>query len=174
MGEARGWRPTRRIYRPRRGFGSPARPLWRGPAAALGQDGGMSSTPPNTRTVKIGQDERGGWSSDRPRPGGARPANIATRCRVLAPTDRLRYSPGSLVVIVSPSPRLRDQFVERLIEDRSALLSVAKVRKLIEGRVPDAELDERAGALLTATVAKRLASSDTVVIPVATLDAAER
>lgn len=134
----------------------------------------MSSTPPNTRTVKIGQDERGGWSSDRPRPGGARPANIATRCRVLAPTDRLRYSPGSLVVIVSPSPRLRDQFVERLIEDRSALLSLAKVRKLIEGRVPDPELDERAGALLSATVAKRLASSDTVVIPVTTLDAAER
>ncbi len=134
----------------------------------------MSSTPPNTRTVKIGQDERSGWSSDRPRPGGARPANIATRCRVLTPTDRLRYSPGSLVVIVSPSPSLRDQFVERLIEDRSALLSVAKVRALIEGRVPDADVDARAAELLTATVAKRLASSDTVVIPVATLEAAER
>ena len=134
----------------------------------------MSSTPPNTRTVKIGQDERGGWSSDRPRPGGARPANISTRCRVLSPTDRLRYSPGSLVVVVSPSAAVRDRFVERLIEDRSALLSLNKVRGLIAGRVPDEDVDERAGELLTATVQKRLASSDTIVIPVETLDAAER
>ena len=134
----------------------------------------MSSTPPNTRSVKIGQDERGGWSSDRPRPGGARPANIATRCRVLSPTDRLRYSPGSLVVVVSPSASVRDRFVERLIEDRSSLLSLAKVRALIAGRVPDEVVDERAAELLTATVQKRLASSDTVVIPVESLDPAER
>ncbi len=134
----------------------------------------MSSTPPNTRSVKIGQDERGGWSSDRPRPGGARPANISTRCRLLSPTDRLRYSPGSLVVVVSPSASVRDRFVERLIEDRSSLLSLAKVRALIAGRVPDEVVDERAAELLTATVQKRLASSDTVVIPVETLDPAER
>ena len=134
----------------------------------------MSSTPPNTRSVKIGQDERGGWSSDRPRPGGARPANISTRCRVLSPTDRLRYSPGSLVVVVSPSASVRDRFVERLIEDRSSLLSLAKVRALIAGRVPDEVVDERAAELLTATVQKRLASSDTIVIPVESLDPAER
>ena len=134
----------------------------------------MSSTPPNTRSVKIGQDERGGWSSDRPRPGGARPANISTRCRLLSPTDRLRYSPGSLVVVVSPSAAVRDRFVERLIEDRSSLLSLAKVRALIAGRVPDEVVDERAAELLTATVQKRLASSDTVVIPVESLDPAER
>jgi len=134
----------------------------------------MSSTPPNTRSVKIGQDERGGWSSDRPRPGGARPANISTRCRLLTPTDRLRYSPGSLVVVVSPSAAVRDRFVERLIEDRSSLLSLAKVRALIAGRVPDEDVDERAAELLTATVQKRLASSDTVVIPVESLDPAER
>ena len=134
----------------------------------------MSSTPPNTRSVKIGQDERGGWSSDRPRPGGARPANISTRCRLLTPTDRLRYSPGSLVVVVSPSAAVRNRFVERLIEDRSSLLSLAKVRALIAGRVPDEVVDERAAELLTATVQKRLASSDTVVIPVESLDPAER
>lgn len=134
----------------------------------------MSSTPPSTRSVKIGSDERGGWSSDRPRPGGARPANISTRCRLLSPTDRLRYSPGSLVVVVSPSAVVRDRFVERLIEDRSALLSLAKVRALIAGRVPDEVVDERAAELLAATVHKRLASSDTVVVPVESLDPAER
>ncbi len=134
----------------------------------------MSSTPPSTRSVKIGSDERGGWSSDRPRPGGARPANISTRCRLLSPTDRLRYSPGSLVVVVSPSAAVRDRFVERLIEDRSALLSLAKVRALIAGRVPDEVADERAAELLAATVQKRLASSDTVVVPVESLDPAER
>ena len=136
----------------------------------------MSSTPPNTRSVKIGADERGGWSSDRPRPGGgpSRPANISVRCRVLPPTDRLRYSPGSLVVVVSPSATERDRFVERLIEDRSSLLSLGKVRSLIAGRVPDEEVDDRAAQLLDATVQKRLAASDTVVIPVETLDPAER
>lgn len=134
----------------------------------------MSSTPPSTRSVKIGSDERGGWSSDRPRPGGARPANISTRCRLLSPTDRLRYSPGSLVVVVSPSAAVRDRFVERLIEDRSALLSLAKVRALIAGRVPDEVVDARAAELLAATVRKRLASSDTVVVPVESLDPAER
>jgi predicted kinase len=136
----------------------------------------MSSTPPNTRSIKIGSDERSGWSSDRPRPGGGpnRPANISTRCRVLAPTDRLRYSPGSLVVIVSPSAAERDRFVARLIEDRSSLLSLAKVRALIAGRVPDEDVDARAAELLDATVQKRLAASDTVVMPVETLEAAER
>lgn len=136
----------------------------------------MSSTPPNTRSVKIGADERGGWSSDRPRPGGgpSRPANMSGRCRVLAPTDRLRYSPGSLVVVVSPSATERDRFVERLIEDRSSLLSVAKVRALIAGRVPEEEEADRAAQLLDATVQKRLAASDTVVIPMETLAPEER
>jgi predicted kinase len=127
--------------------------------------------------VKISDDERGGWSSDRPRPGGARaprPADVSVRSSVLRPSDRLRYSPGSLVVVVSAAPAERDRFVERLVEDRSALLSLPKVRRLLAGRVPEEEIDARAAELLDAAIAKRLGASETVVVPAEGLDAEER
>jgi hypothetical protein len=135
----------------------------------------MASRPPS-RSVKISDDERGGWSSDRPRRDGAppRPANVTVHCRVLSPTDRLRYSPGSLVVVACASPVERNRFVTRLIEDRASLLSLEKVRTLLAGRVAEPELDERAQELLLAAVAKRLESRETVVIAAEQLDAAER
>jgi hypothetical protein len=137
--------------------------------------GGMSSRPP-ARSVKISDDERGGWSSDRPRRDGAppRPADVTVHCRVLAPTDRLRYSPGSLVLVTCAAPAERDRFVDRLIEDRASLLSLDKVRALLAGRVAEAELDQRAQELLLAAVAKRLENRETVVLAAERLDAAER
>jgi hypothetical protein len=131
---------------------------------------------PQGRSVKISEDERGGWSSDRPRRDGAppRPADVTVHCRVLSPTDRLRYSPGSLLVIASASAAERDSFIARLIEDRASLLSLEKVRTLLAGRVEEAELDARAGELLSAAVSKRLQSRETVVLAAQGLDAAER
>jgi hypothetical protein len=131
--------------------------------------------PPSTRSVKISDDERGGWSSDRPRRDGApaRPANISVRCQVLSPSDRLRYSPGSLVVIVCASATERDSFAQRLIEDR-ALFSLDKVRRLLAGRVAEEELTARAAELLDAAVLKRLEASQTVVIAAEGLEAGER
>jgi len=125
----------------------------------------MASRPP-ARSVKISDDERGGWSSDRPRREGAppRPANLTTHCRVLAPADRLRYSPGSLLIVLGASRAERDAFLERLIEDRASLLSLAKVRALLAGRLPEEEIEQRAGELLAAAVAKRLANRETVVL----------
>jgi hypothetical protein len=93
---------------------------------------------------------------------------------VLTPTDRLRYSPGSLVVVASASASDRDAFVARLIEDRASLLSLGKVRALLEGRVGAEELDERAQELLQAAVAKRLQNKDTVVLAAEGLSAQER
>jgi predicted kinase len=95
-------------------------------------------------------------------------------CRVLSPTDRLRYSPGSLVVVACASATERNRFVTRLIEDRASLLSLEKVRTLLAGRVAEPELDERAQELLLAAVAKRLENRETVVIAVEHLDADER
>jgi hypothetical protein len=131
---------------------------------------------PSARSVKISDDERGGWSSDRPRRDGAppRPADVTVHCRVLSPTDRLRYSPGSLLVIASASASERDGFIARLIEDRAALLSLEKVRTLLAGRVDEAELDARAEELLGAAVSKRLQSRETVVLAAKGLDAGER
>jgi predicted kinase len=133
-------------------------------------------TPPNTRSIKIDADERGGWSSDRPRPGGGPPrkADVSARCRVLTPSDLLRYSPGSLLMVVSASADARNSFVERLIETKAAVLSLDKVRGLLAGRVPAEQMDESAAQLLDKAVLKRLEAGETVVIPTKGLDPEER
>jgi hypothetical protein len=125
----------------------------------------MATRPPG-RSVKISEDERTGWSSDRPRREGApqRPANLTVHCSVLRPADRLRYSPGSLLIVSNASRTELDAFIERLIEDRSAVLSLRKVKALLAGRVAEEELDERAGELLLAAVQKRLEGRQTVVL----------
>lgn len=130
------------------------------------------------RSVKIGADERTGWSSDRPRRDGAAPrpreVDVSTRCRVLAPSDRMRYSPGSLVVLASASRADRDRFADRVLEDKRALLSADKVRGLLQGRVAEEEVEARTAELLDAAVAKRLEAGDSVVLAADSLDPAER
>jgi hypothetical protein len=135
----------------------------------------VSSTPP-TRSVKIASDERGGWSSDRPRrdSGPERPADISTRCRVLDPSDRLRYSPGSLLVVLCAVAADRDAFVERVIEERGAVLSLDKVRGLLAGRVDAGELEAKATEILEAAVSKRLTASESVVLAADGLDTQAR
>ena len=83
---------------------------------------------------------------------------------MLSPADRLRYSPGSLVIVVGASKAERDAFLTRLIEDRAALLSLEKVRGVLAGRVAEEEMEERAQELLQAAVAKRLEGRETVVL----------
>ena len=131
---------------------------------------------PSTRSVKIGADERTGWSSERPRRDGAppRPADISEKCRVLPPTDRMRYSPGSLVIIAGPAGVGPDRFADRVIEERGAVLSPAKVRALLAGRVPAEQIEDRAQQLLDTAVLKRLTARQSVVVPVEGLDPAER
>ncbi len=131
---------------------------------------------PSTRSVKIGVDERTGWSSERPRRDGAppRPVDISEKCRVLPPTDRMRYSPGSLVIIAGPAGVGLDQFADRVVEERGAVLSLAKVRALLKGRVADDEMEARAAQLLDAAALKRLTSRQSVVVPVEGLDPADR
>lgn len=130
---------------------------------------------PSTRSVKISEDERTGWSSDRPRRDGApRSPSVSVRCRVLTPSDHVRYSPGSLLVVVSPSPAERDRFTQRLIDNRAALLSLDKVRALLEGRVAEEEIPGRAVEILDAAVLKRLGASETVVLAAEGLGADER
>ena len=130
--------------------------------------------PSSGRSVKIDHDERGGWSSDRPRREGGPPrkADVAVRGRALSPDSTLRYSPGSLLVLVSGSPAARDELAQQVVEDRSALLSLGKVRALLSARGIDD--DERAGQLLDAAAAKRLANGDSVVIAAEGADPEER
>jgi predicted kinase len=131
---------------------------------------------PQIRSVKISDDERRGWSSERPRRDGAppRPPDISVRCRVLTPSDHLRYSPGSMLVIVSASPVERDRFAERMIQNRASLLSLDKVRALLAGRASEEEIAARAPEILAAAIQKRLQAGETVVIAAEGLDASER
>lgn len=134
-------------------------------------------TPPSVRSVKIGSDERGGWTSERPRregDGPPRPVDVSARCRVLAPSDRLRYSPGSLLLIVSADASESGRFAERVVEERGAVLSLAKVRTLLSGRVAEEEIEARTVELLNAAVVKRLGERQTIVLILEGLDAEER
>jgi hypothetical protein len=135
----------------------------------------MADTPA-PRSVKIGSDERTGWSSERPRRDGAptRPPDVSVRSRILRPTDRIRYTPGSLLVIVGPAAAEPDRFAERVVEERGAVLSLAKVRALLEGRVTAGEIDARSRELLDAAVRKRLGAGQAVVVAVEGLDAQDR
>lgn len=137
----------------------------------------MSSSQP--RSVKISDQERGGWSSDRPRRAGEperppRKLDVTARGRVLTPTDRLRYSPGSLLVIVCADRALRDRFTKRVIEEQSAILSLDKVRALLAGKVAADEVEAKAQALLDAAATKRFAAGQTVVIPLESVRPEER
>ncbi|MGN6866954.1 MAG: hypothetical protein ACTHMY_00975 [Solirubrobacteraceae bacterium] len=135
----------------------------------------MSEKPP-ARSVKISADERTGWSSERPRATGApqRPIDISVRCRVLAPSHRLRYSPGSLLVIVGAEASDPAGFAERVVEERGATLAPARVRALLAGRVPEAEIEDRASEILAGAVLKRLQSEQSVVLPLEGFDAQQR
>ena len=135
----------------------------------------MSSRPAQ-RSVKISADERGGWSSDRPRRDGAppRPASLFVHCRVLRPADQLRYSPGSLLIVTCASGADSEAFLERVVEDRAALLTPGKVRQVLAGRVAEEEMEARTHELLVAAAAKRLRSRLSVVLATATLERSER
>ncbi|MBJ7518195.1 MAG: hypothetical protein JHC84_00745 [Solirubrobacteraceae bacterium] len=136
------------------------------------------STPPETRSVKISDDERGGWSSDRPRRDGAdappRPRDISVRTRLLSPAFRLRYTPGSLLLIVSGAPEQAEQFANRVLEEKNAMLSMAKVRRLLAGKVGAEEIEERAAQLLDAAITKRLKSGDSTCVVLDTVGPEER
>jgi hypothetical protein len=133
-------------------------------------------TPASSRSVKIGSDERTGWSSERPRRDGAppRPADVSVRSRVLRPSDRLRYSPGSLLVVVGAAASEPDRFLERVLEERGVALSLTKVRALLAGRVAEDEIEARSRELLDAAVLKRIQASQTVVVAIEGFDPAER
>ena len=133
----------------------------------------MAEQPP-TRSVKIPEDERGGWSSDRPRRDGVqRPPNLSVRCRVLKPATEIRYSPGSLLMIAAPSPAERDRLAERL-DNRATLMTLDRVRGLLAGQVAEEDIDGRAREVLEAAVLKRLEGNDTVALGLEGFDPDER
>ena len=129
-----------------------------------------------TRSVKIGSDERTGWSSDRPRSGNApeRKPDISVRGRVLRPSDRLRYTPGSLILVAAPDRAAAEEYMHSVLEERNALIAPGRVRRLLTGRVPDEQLDEQAAVLLEKAVDKRLQAGEATALVLGGLGAEER
>ena len=122
--------------------------------------------PTAPRSVRIGSDERTGWSSERPRRDGAtpRPVDVSVRARILRPSDRLRYSPGSLLLVVGASASEPERFAERVVDERGAVLSLARVRALLAGRVAADEIETRSRELLDVAILKRLKAGESVVV----------
>ena len=122
--------------------------------------------------MKIGTDERTGWSSDRPRREGGpeRKPDISVRGRVLKPTDRLRYTPGSLVLVAAPDRAAADEYLHTVLEDRAALLSRGRVERLLKGRADEAQI----ATVLDGAVMRRLNAGDAVVLVLDDLDAETR
>src|SRR5947209_2345154 len=119
------------------------------------------------RSVRIGSDERTGWSSERPRRDGAppRPADVSVRARILRPSDRLRYSPGSLVLVVGAAASEPHRFAERVVEERGAVLSLTSVHALLAGRVAAEDIETRSRELLDVAILKRLRAGHSGVVP---------
>lgn len=78
------------------------------------------------------------------------------------------------MLIVGSAAARPAAFAERVLEDRSAALSLAKVRSLLAGRVADDQMEAKANELLEAAVLKRLSANQTVVVATDNVGAAER
>lgn len=99
---------------------------------------------------------------------------MSVRSRVLKPSHRLRYSPGSMLLIVGAAASKPEAFAERVLEERGVAMTLAKVRSLLAGRVAEDEIEAKAQELLEAAALKRVQANETVVVVPGSLDAADR
>ncbi len=86
----------------------------------------------------------------------------------------MRYSPGSLVIVIGPAATEPALFAGRVVAERGVVISLSQVKSLLAGRVNDSELQERSAEVLTGAVTRRLQQNDTVVLATESLDPAER
>jgi predicted kinase len=148
---------------------------------------GASTRSAAVRTVKIGAEERSGYSSDAPRrrPGHNKPSKAQVdkpqlqqirkaKGRRLAPSHRLSYSPKSLIIVAGPDGSGKDDWTQRLFP-AATVISAAQMTELASrnGTAPDEVSDKRA-SLLRALTYKRLRAGQTVIVDTAGLDERER
>jgi hypothetical protein len=133
----------------------------------------MSET--NTpRRVKIGKEERTGWSSERPpRDGDEKRPALRVNARVLTPAVALTYSPRSLIVVCAADESARAHLLKRAFP-AEALLSKPRVADMLVGRAPAEQIPLLAERLFADTVKKRLLAGRPVVVEAQTLDESER
>jgi hypothetical protein len=123
----------------------------------------------SVRSVKIGADEKSGWSSDRPhRTTGGRPPRPSGRAKVLAAGDSLSFPEGSLVVFTGSDPVTLHRLVGRLLP-RPAVISYDQLARAVATKVGPDEVAAVTMKLIAKPVGERLAEGRAVVIETADL-----
>jgi hypothetical protein len=125
------------------------------------------------RSVKIGADERTGWSSDRPQRAGSgpgRPPRPAGRALAVAASDTLSFPSGSLVVFTGADAVTVHRLVARLLP-RPALISYDTLARAVAEKVPLEQVGEVTLRLVGKRVAERQAEGQATVIETGELSA---
>jgi hypothetical protein len=129
----------------------------------------MASNDSSVRSVKIGADERTGWSSDRPqRAGAGRPPRPQGRAMVLAAADALSFPAGSLVVFTGADPVTLHRFVARLLP-RPTVILYDQLHNAVAEKVGADAASEATLKLIAKPVGERLGAGQAVVIETADL-----
>jgi hypothetical protein len=119
------------------------------------------------RSVKIGADERTGWSSERPQrktSGPGRPPRPAGRALNVAASDTLTFPNGSLVIFTGADSVTVHRLVARMLP-RPALISYdVLARAVAEKRVPAEQVGEVTQRLVAKRIAERQAEGQATVI----------
>lgn len=118
------------------------------------------------RSVKIGADERTGWSSERPQrasSGPGRPPRPAGRALAVAPSDTLSFPSGGLVVFTGADAVTVHRLVARLLP-RPALISYDALARAVAEKVPPEHVGEVTLRLVGKRVAERQAEGQATVI----------
>jgi hypothetical protein len=126
----------------------------------------------SVRSVKIGDDEKSGWSSDRPqrtpKPGGGRPPRPQGRAMVLSAGDALSFPAGSLAVFTGAEPTTLHRFVGRLLP-RPTVVAYDPLARAVAAKVPADKVAAITLQLIGKAVRERLGEGQSVVIETADL-----
>jgi hypothetical protein len=125
------------------------------------------------RSVKIGADERTGWSSERPQrktSGPGRPPKPAGRALAVAASDTLSFPSGSLVIFTGADPVTVHRLVARLLP-RETLISYDALARAVAEKVPAEQVGEVTLRLVAKRVAERQAEGQATVIETGDLSA---
>jgi hypothetical protein len=125
------------------------------------------------RSVKIGADERTGWSSERPErksSGPGRPPRPAGRALNVAASDTLSFPAGSLVVFTGADVVTIHRLVARMLP-RPALVSYDPLARAVAEKVPAEQVEEVTLRLVSKRVAERQAEGQATVIATSDLSA---
>jgi hypothetical protein len=132
-----------------------------------------SSEGGGVRSVKIGADERTGWSSERPQrekksTGKGRPPKPAGRALNVAASDTLSFPAGSLVVFTGADAITVHRLVARMLP-RPALVSYDALARAVAEKVPEEQVGEVTLRLVGKRIAERRDEGQATVVETADL-----